>query len=287
MDDSSFREVLKFFNLSWPGYHRVRKAVKRRLAGHMLECGCRSIEDYLSFLLENPAALKKARELLSVTISRFFRDLRLWEVMERCVVPELVGSARSSGRKTVRAWSAGCSCGEEVYSLKILWEQAGQRASDTLPVKVWATDFNPLVLKKALMGVYPSSSLKNLPSSIVSEFFTPTPDGFAVQEHLKKGIHWVRHDFVSEASPAFPFDIVFLRNNLLTYYEPPTRDQVFRDVVKSLRPEGFLVIGNNEEIPTDEGLLKRCPEYRSIYKKTGEKGESDHLRNRFDLNYNF
>jgi chemotaxis methyl-accepting protein methylase len=267
MDDLSFRNILNFFDLSWPGYRRVRKAVKRRLAGHMLECGCRSVKDYLLFLRSNPGAMEKARELLTVSISRFFRDLLLWEVMERTIIPALVRDAHWSGQEFIRAWSAGCSCGEEVYSLKILWEQAGRRAPDMPTLEVWATDFNPLVLEKARIGVYPQSSLKNLPASVVSEYFTPTSDGFSIQERLQKGIHWIKHDFISETPPAPALDIIFLRNNLLTYYGPPSQERPFLKIVTSLRTGGFLIIGNNEALPLEEVPLKRCSEYRSIYVK--------------------
>jgi len=267
MDDESFRQILQFFNLSWRGYRRVRKGVKKRLARHMQECGSRKVEEYLLLLHEDPEAMKKAKELLTVSISRFFRDLRLWEVLDKWIIRKLERKTDVIGHGPVRAWSAGCSCGEEVYSLKILWDQAEKRFSAMPPIEVWATDTNPEVLEKARIGVYPQSSLKNLAPSIRNDYFIPSSNGFAVSEELKEGIHWLNHDFVSETPPKVTFDLIFLRNNLLTYYEPPDKTRAFLQILEPLRPGGFLIIGNNEEIPVEEVPLKSCTEYRYIFEK--------------------
>lgn len=267
MDDESIRQIFHFFNLSWRGYRKVRKGVKKRIARHMHECACRKIRDYLLLLQANPEAAKKARKLLTVSISRFFRDLRLWEVMSDFLIPKLVREIDLAGRRPVRVWSAGCSCGEEVYSLKILWDQMEKRVSDMPPIEVWATDTNFEVLEKARIGVYPRSSLGNLTPSNLKDYFTPVSNGFSIREELKRGIHWVQHDFISEIPPGMTFDIIFLRNNLLTYYEPPIKIRAFVLILTALGAGRFIIIGNNEEIPTGELTLKRCSEYRCIFEK--------------------
>jgi len=267
MDDESFRQILQFFNFSWHGYRKVRKGVKKRIARHMQERGCRNTSDYLLLLEADGDASKKARELLTVSVSRFFRDLRLWEVMSDFTIPKLVQEIDLEGRLPVRVWSAGCSCGEEVYTLKILWHQMEKRLSRMPPVEIWATDSNPEVLERARIGIYRLSSLRNLSPSTLKCYFTPLSNGFAIREELKGGIHWTLHDFVSESPPRMTFDIIFLRNNLLTYYEPPVKVRVFFEIMKALSADGFLVVGNNEELPTEAVPLKRCSEYRCIFKK--------------------
>jgi len=267
MYDESFRKILQFFNLSWSGYRRVRKGVKKRMARHIQESGCGKIEEYLAFLNKDPEAMRKARELLTVSISRFFRDLRLWEVMGKCLIPKLVRETDSTGSRPIRVWSAGCSCGEEVYSLKILWDQVAKRSSAMPFIDVWATDTNPEVLEKARIGIYPQSSLRNLTPSTLTDYFIPVSNGFAVSEKLKERIQWMNHDFVSDDPPGTDFDLIFLRNNLLTYYEPPIEIPAFLRILKALRTGGFLIIGNNEEIPIEEVPLKSCSEYKCIFEK--------------------
>lgn len=269
MDDASFRQVLRFFALSWDGYRRVRKGVKKRLAQHMQELGQRRVGDYLDLLGRDPAAAGEARTLLTVSISRFFRDRFLWENLEQRVLPELLHRAALVGRKRVRAWSAGCASGEECYSLKILWEQGHRRFPGRPDLELWATDRNPEVLERARAGVYPESSLGSLPPVTLDEFFQPHPQGFAVAGPIKAGIHWILHDFVVEEPPDFPFDLILLRNSLLTYTEPPIQKLVLDKMLQGLRSGGFLVIGNNERLPVEVGTLRRLPFHRCIHEKPG------------------
>lgn len=272
MDDESFRQILQFFSLSWAGYRKVRKAVKKRLVRHMVECRCRKVEDYLLFLKNDPVAIQEARKLLTVSISRFFRDRHLWDGLGQHVIPKLMREAESAGPWTVRVWSAGCSCGEEVYSWRILWERTRTGSSVISPMEVWATDANPEVLEKARMGVYPRSSVKGLPSRLMQDYLVPVLNGFAIRDALKDGIHWMKHDFVCELPPGIAFDLIFLRNNLLTYYEETVKQRAFLQVLTALRAGGFIVLGNNEQIPTEDVPLRRCSECRCIFEKESERG---------------
>jgi chemotaxis methyl-accepting protein methylase len=267
MDDESFRLILGFFNLSWRGYRKVRKGVKKRIARHMLEYGCREISDYLVLLKENSEVANKATKLLTVPISRFFRDERLWEVISACVVPTLVREIELTGSRPVRVWSAGCSCGEEAFSLKILWDEIEKRLLKVPPIQIWATDINPEVLEKARVGIYPKSSLRNLSASTLQRCFVPVANGFSIRERLKGDIHWIQHDFISESPPGMNFDIIFLRNSLLTYYEPPAKIRAFVQVLTALRSRGFLIIGSDEEIPTGGLPLNLYTQYRCIFEK--------------------
>jgi chemotaxis methyl-accepting protein methylase len=267
MDDESFRQILEFLNLSWRGYRRVRKGVKKRLARHMQERGYRGVGDLLLAMREDEEAMREVQKLLTVSISRFFRDLRLWEVLDSRIIPKLRAKSTGVESPSVRVWSAGCSCGEEVYSLKILWDQAKRGFSSIPDLEVWATDTNPEVLEKARIGIYPQSSLKNVAPAVLARYFTSTSNGFAISEELKAGIHWLKRDFASTSPPGDGFDLIFLRNNLLTYYEPPIKIPAFVRILDALAPEGFLIIGNNEEIPIEEAPLRVCIEYGSIFTK--------------------
>jgi chemotaxis protein methyltransferase CheR len=267
MDDDSLREILDFFELSWQGYRRVRKGVKKRLARHMLECGCRTAAHLLRLLQEDLEVRQKTIELLTVSISRFFRDLRLWEVLDHSILPILIREVEPDGSGPVRVWSAGCSCGEEVYSLKILWEGLETLFPALPPLELWASDSNPEVLEMARAGVYPPSSLENVTPARVSNCFVPVPGGFAVKEPFKSGVLWLQHDFITQAPPRAEFDLIFVRNNLLTYYEPALHIPAFLRMLDALRTGGFVIIGMNELIPVTEVRLKRWRECRCILRK--------------------
>jgi chemotaxis protein methyltransferase CheR len=267
MDDDSLRQIVHFFDLSWRGYKRVRKGVKKRLSRHMLESGCRTIPDYLRLIREDQNVRQRALELLTVSISRFFRDSRLWEVLDHSILPILIREVESECSGPVRVWSAGCSCGEEVYSLKILWEGLEMLFPALPPLELWASDSNPEVLEKARAGVYPPSSLRDVSPTRLSTCFVPVPSGFAVKEKFNSGVHWLQHDFISQAPPRAEFDLIFVRNNLLTYYEPAIHIPAFLRILNTLRTGGFVVIGTNEPIPETEVRLKWWPECRCIFRK--------------------
>jgi len=188
-------------------------------------------------------------------------------VLGQHVIPKLIREADLADPGMVRVWSAGCSCGEEVYSWRILWERTRTRFSDMPPMEVWATDANPEALVKARVGVYPRSSVKGLPSLLMQDYFVPVLNGFAIPNALKDGIHWMKHDFVFESPPGIAFDLIFLRNNLLTYYGETVKRRAFLQVLEALRTGGFIVLGNNEQIPTEDVPLRRCLECRCIFKK--------------------
>jgi chemotaxis methyl-accepting protein methylase len=267
MDDASFREILRFFDRSWRGYRKVRRGVKRRLAQHMRDCGRTTTEEYLGFLRKDPDAAMKARELLTISISRFFRDRDLWAVLEGWGVPKLIRTAFVEGGRPVGVWSAGSACGEECFSFLILWDQAGKRHPLMPRLNLWATDMNREVLERARRGVYPPGSLRGVSSEILTEYFHRVPQGFSISGNLKRRVQWAHHDFEREEPLEAPYDLVFLRNNLLTYFERTVQEAVLCQIVRGLRMGGLLIVGNNESPPLLDGVLRPCPEYRCIFER--------------------
>jgi chemotaxis protein methyltransferase CheR len=248
MDDAQFERIRDYFAYSREGYRKVRKGVKKRLARHMLELGCRTAPAYIEALERNEEARTEAMRRFTVSISRFFRDRRLWELLEAKVLP----MAAEDAQEEIRVWSAGCARGEEVYSLRIVWE----RLRSTLPLpplRISATDLNPLSLEAARKGIYGSSGLRELSEEIRNSFFTPLRGGkrFAVSAGLREGIDWRLHDFMDEP-PGTDYHMVFLRNNLLTYYRGRIRDDAFRRIASRIRPRGFIAIGSHERLPNGD-----------------------------------
>lgn len=254
MDDLQFRQLLDAFGLSWNGYRKVRKGVIKRIDRHMHRLGCRRISEYL-FAIENSLQNRNECELLlTVSISRFFRDRQLWQTLEQQILPELMTDCR----ETLRVWSAGCACGEEAYSFNIQRFQFQKSASALPQIHMIASDLNPAYIEKAREGIYTSSSLKEASPAIKKQYFTAKRKGriFAVKPFLKQDIAWqVRH--LLSKPPAGKFHIIFLRNNLLTYYRKRLQEKPFRQIAECLAPSGFLIVGAHEEPPfTTRGLAQ-------------------------------
>ncbi len=263
MDDHQFSQLLDRFNLSWEGYRKVRKGVKKRVARHMQRLGCQNLEEYFYILNNNPEALRDGELLITVSISRFFRDRRLWLMLEEEIVPDVI--KRKS--KKINVWSAGCAQGQEVYSFKILWNRIKSKF-DRLPrLQLWATDVNPDYLNKAMKGVYRESNLKGIPEEIKSVCFRASKDKslYFIANHFKKNIKWETYDLVTQPPPEEKFQIIFLRNNLLTYYRQEIKEPAFIKVLGSLDKGGFLIIGTHEKLPVRNRTLSEFKGYSYIF----------------------
>jgi chemotaxis protein methyltransferase CheR len=272
MDDAAFGKILLFFDLSWQGYRKVRKGVKKRVVSHMQSMNSRTVDEYLAMLKSHPDECQRAIELLTVSISRFFRDRPLWEALQERLVPKLVGAAGVS----VRVWSAGCARGEEVYSLKILWEQLKKRYAPMPPLEIWATDINPLMIEQARSALYPLSSLKELSPVLRAEYFTPATQSLVLRPDLQQGIRWMVRDLTRDDPPETSFDLIFLRNNLLTYYDPTIMHPAFLKIMAALRWGGYLIIGNKEQMPSMDIPLRSCPDFRGVFIKSFTLEENHH-----------
>jgi len=244
MSDAEFRRLLDLFDLSWEGYRKVRKGVKKRLSRHVQALGLRCVEDYLAALDSDPRLRAAGRLLLAVSVSRFFRDRHLWPIIEDDILPLL------ARQEKIRVWSAGCACGEEAYSLKIVYDCLQNRLASAPPLEILATDLNPAYLKKAQAGVYQRSSLKEVPEELWPLYFEEMPGkkSYQVVESLKAGLLWREHDLLSGLSPGV-FDLILMRNNVLTYGQERHKEIALRTVAASLKKGGFLIIGSNEVLP--------------------------------------
>jgi len=214
----------------------------KRISKHMKSLGCGSIEEYLDVLDENRDEQETLLFFLRITISRFFRDRKLWTSLADSVFPFLLEQ-----NDALKIWCAGCSCGEEVYSLNILHQVHWASCSS---IEILATDANDACLERAQKGIYQKSSLREVEPTMLSACFQPSVhrNEFAINQTFKTGITWKHHDFFS-AVPDRGFHAVFLRNNLLTYHSPSVQSIVLDRILQSLLPGGFLVIGSHEILP--------------------------------------
>jgi chemotaxis protein methyltransferase CheR len=264
MNDQQFRQLLNRYEFSWTGYRKVRKGVKKRIHRYMTSIQSKSLADFLDELDKNDEIRHQCELLMTVSISRFFRDREFWGGFKDRILPEFM----NVGRKQIKFWSAGCACGEEVYSFKIIWDLLSRSGLHVPDLMVLATDINPIYLDRARRGIYPISSLKEVTNEIQSIYFKKKGDKqlFEVKAFLKKNITWKSHHLLSHA-PGSNFDIIFLRNNVLTYYEDSLKNRAFSNVMESLAPCGVLVLGSRETIPFETSDIEDVKPYSYVFRK--------------------
>ena len=257
MHDDQFKTILQFFGLNWNGYYRVRKGVKKRLGHHMRSVDCRHVAAYLDLLARDAQAYAEAEKRLLVPISRFFRDAALWRLLEENVLHALIDRFPQQ----IRFWSAGCAGGEEVYSFKIVWDRLHQSLQRLPVLQVWATDANPHGLERAQGGVYQPASLKELPQALRHIYFKRSRDRrtYTIHPKLQQEVYWQDHHLLTPP-PLANFEVIFLRNSLLTYYAPEIQHRALMPILSALVPGGFFCIGAKEQLPHQVKDLAPLPE---------------------------
>jgi chemotaxis protein methyltransferase CheR len=266
MDDEQFRQLLNHFGYSWKGYRRVRKGVKRRVSRHMQQLGWSNIEEYLKSLDSDWGLRREFTSVMSVSVSRFFRDRELWQIMKEHIVPEIV----NENSEKVRFLSIGCACGEEVYSFRMVWDIVHARLGSMPELEVLATDINPDYLGRAQEGVYSRSGLKEVPQELRDIYFTYLRKNgvYRVTPSIKEGISWKVHDLLTEPFEG-DFQIILLRNGILTYYSDELKGCAFRKAVDSLAYGGYLILGSHEKLPGKYKYLLPFGGTTYILKKIG------------------
>lgn len=255
MDDRQFHRLLDALGYNFEGYRRVRKGVKKRLRRHMRVLECRTIDDYLARLAASREVQAACVRRLMVPISRFWRDRALWETLRDEHLPAL----RQRFGDQLTAWSAGCACGEEAYSLAMAEreQRMAQRPATAAGLAITATDCNPVVLARARTGLYPASSLREVPDKLVRRYFTAQRRGrrYRIRSEVFSRIDWRRCSIEGPAVVG-PFHLILLRNNVLTYLEKHGAARALARVAAQLHPGGLLVVGVGERLPEESDRLQ-------------------------------
>jgi len=265
MKDDQFRRLLDYFQYSWSGYRKVRKGVKKRISRHMQEVKCPNIEAYLDLIRQNDQERRECERRMTVSISRFFRDRKLWLDLEKEILPQLL----THEKETLKVWSAGCARGEEVYSFMIVWDRLKTNLKQLPKLEFIASDMHPEYIEKAQHGIFMKSSLKEVTDEIRDAYFEKKRGGnrYDVRLLVKDNIAWQVRNIFSDP-PDTGFHIIFLRNNFLTYYRYRLMKRPLSKILKSLNPGGWLIVGSHEKLPDDESSgFTRNPATPWAYRK--------------------
>lgn len=236
-----------------------RRNIRRRITKRMESLGVHDFRAYLSLLRVTPGEREVIRALLTVTVSRFFRNREVFESVAREVLSPL--AARG---KPASAWSAGCASGEEPFTLRILWEEFPGRKPD---LSIVATDIDEECLRRAGEGRFPETSLREVPGEISGKYFREEGRRYRLREDIVRSVTFRKHDLLRETPPG-KFDLVLCRNAAFTYFALPRRVALASTIASSVPPGGWLVLGRTEKLPPDaSGLFLLHRPGGSIYRR--------------------
>ncbi|MGF1633704.1 MAG: CheR family methyltransferase [Phycisphaerae bacterium] len=228
-----------------------RQLVQARLAKRLRVTGRRDVGGYLEWVLQDPNGPEFLNfiDSLSTNLTSFFRENQHFEYLKNKLLPDLIAKKNKSGRKQLRAWSAGCSSGEEPYTIAMtLCETSEMRGFDA---KVLATDISTAVLAKAAAGVYDAERIEGIPPQLRGKYFDPrkTSGGRAMAARpVLRDLISFRHLNLMERWPfTGPFDFIFCRN-VMIYFDKPTQEKLVGRFHDCLAPGGILFTGHSESL---------------------------------------
>lgn len=199
--------------------------LKRRIRSRMLANNIDSYIDYANFLIGNDEEYRKLIDALTVNVTSFFRDPETFDEIKNVVLPELVNRKNIEGRRIIRIWSAGCSSGEEPYSIAILlYEYLGNNI-DRFIISIRSTDIDERSLEEAKLGIYDKDSIEKLKSEYLNKYFEEIDGKYRIKNKIKKLVRFEKHDLVSGRMQKY-FDILFCRN-VLIYFSRETQKDIF------------------------------------------------------------
>ncbi|MCR5884824.1 PAS domain-containing protein [Rhizobacter sp. J219] len=247
----------------------LMRRVARRVALHDLG----SMAAYADFLRANPHELDLLFKEMLIGVTSFFRDPEVWQDLQREVLPALL-ERHAGDHGPLRAWVAGCSTGEEAYSLAIAFTEA----LDALPLQahralqIFATDLNADAISLARAGRYAATIAHDLTPQRLSRFFVERPGGYQIDKRIRDMVLFAQHDVLMD--PPFTRLDILLCRNLMIYFGAPLQKRLIPLFHYSLRPGGALLLGSSETVGRVQSLFVPLHPKSRLYWRSDNGGAS-------------
>ena len=239
----------------------IHRRIERRMAVHQIEL----IDRYVKFLQQTPGEVEALFHDFLIGVTNFFRDPDAFEVLAAQVIPKLFDGKQAGS--TVRVWVAGCSTGEEAYSIAILLQERLEMLKASYKLQVFASDVDSRAIAIARTALYPASIAADITPERLARFFTLEPDGNAYRVH--KGIRdllvFSEHDVIKDP-PFSKLDLVSCRN-LLIYMGPELQKKLISLFHYALAPGGSLFLGTSESVGESADLFSVLDRKSKLYRR--------------------
>jgi len=239
----------------------VHRRIDRRMAVHQID----SAEQYVKFLQQTPAEVEALFRDLLIGVTNFFRDPEVFRALETGIIPRLFAGRPADS--AVRIWSAGCSTGEEAYSLAILLAEHQESLRRSCKIQIFATDIDVQAIAIARTGLYPAGIAADLTPERLARFFTAEPDGSAYRIHkaIRDMLVFSEQD-VARDPPFSKLDLISCRN-LMIYMGGELQKRLIPLFHYSLKPGGFLMLGTSETSGDFSDLFSPLDRKHKLYQR--------------------
>ncbi len=229
-------EILKLTTIDLNAYKETQ--MKRRINTLIGKHSITGYDKYVQELRVNKQLFEEFVNYITINVSEFYRNKEQWEVLDKQIIPELIGKFG----KNLKIWSAACSTGDEPYSLVM----ALSRHIPLSNIKIFATDLDKQVLAKAKTGLYNAKSIESVPEDLKQKYFTQIGPSYKISDEIKARVEFKEHNLLKDTYPEDCHLIVC--RNVLIYFTEETKQDIFMKFQTNLKSGGILFIGSTEQI---------------------------------------
>jgi two-component system, chemotaxis family, CheB/CheR fusion protein len=240
-----------------------QSTILRRIERRIKVTNVSSLAGYLNFLQQRPAEVDVLFRELLINVTQFFRDPAAFEALVNKVIQPLI-SLKSDGQAPIRVWIAGCSSGEEAYSVAIVIQEQIEAMKADCRVQIYATDLDEDAINTARRGLYSEVTVENVSEERLQRFFNQEEGGYLIKKSIRDLVVFSTQNLIFDP-PFSKLDLLCCRN-VLIYLEPELQKQLFPVFHYALNPGGFLFLGNSESIGGFTDLFIAVDRKNKIYR---------------------
>lgn len=227
----------------------ILRRIQRRMGLHQLD----SLADYQQYLKDNTKENGQLFRDLLIGVTGFFRDPEAFDALKAAAEQRLF--AREQSHRPIRVWVAGCSTGEEAYSVAMVLHECNEASEHHTPLQVFATDIDEYAIETARAGIYPAGICSDISAERLKRFFNIEEDGrFKVKKRIRETLVFATQNVISDP-PFSRLDLISCRN-LLIYFSSELQRQILGLFHYSLNPEGLMLLGSSESIGSADKSFK-------------------------------
>jgi two-component system CheB/CheR fusion protein len=240
----------------------VYRRIERRMAIHKLD----SIAEYARFLQKNAQEVELLFKELLIGVTSFFRDAAMWEELKNEALPKILANYPEG--ETLRAWSCGCSTGEEAYTLAMIFREALDQVAqpDNYHLQIFATDLDADAIEKARRGIYPATIEADVSPERLERFFVKEDNRYRIGKEIREKVTFAQQNAIMDP-PFTKLDILICRN-LLIYLSSDLQKQLLPLFHYSLKPGGLLFLGSAETIGSQVDLFTATVKSKLYWRTT-------------------
>ncbi|MEO0576531.1 MAG: protein-glutamate O-methyltransferase [Pseudomonadota bacterium] len=267
LTETEFKTVQKVIR-AFTGIHMTdakRQLVVRRLNGRMKATQCSTVAEYLRRLDSgDQAEIEQFTNAVTTNLTSFFRENHHFDFLRETIIPHCI-ARKATTTKRLRIWSAGCSTGEEPYSLAMTVRGMSSQLRDW-DIKILCTDIDSAVVAKAAAGRYNEERAEKVPEPLRKKMFSQSGNQLVVRDDLRKLVTFKQLNLMGDWPMHGKFDAIFCRN-VFIYFDKPTQAALVNRYADLLEEDGFLIIGHSENLlkVTDRFSLIGKTIYRREY----------------------